>query len=347
MNPSRPPDLHARLHDARWFPVDLDVPGQLLHFLRVEESQIREATFADSRLDVDWAAAERIPVERIASVAFEVPAPAWLWHTSFCGSTLLARMLHLTPHTVALREPLVLRRLSDAADAGAGAAVEACLDPCIALLARPWHAAGRVVVKPTHAALNIASQAMRRAPASRAIVLTSALEDFIVSHLKKTAETLARVPLLATRALRAGGFAARLGGDALAPPDILCAAALQWAAQRELVADLLDAGGGRVRVFDFRALVEAPEATASACAGWLQLPAPDAALREQARDLATRHAKAPSRDYDARALQAEGGWLRGQYRNEIARTLAWAERHVLPAMRPVALAPDPGGQDQA
>ena len=107
---------------------------------------------------------------------------------------MLARLLHVVPYTAVLREPLVLRRLSDCADAGHD--IRPWVKPLVALLSRPWRPHGHVVVKPTHAALNIAAGMMAATPASRAIILTSTLEDFLVSHLKKTRETLAKAPLL-------------------------------------------------------------------------------------------------------------------------------------------------------
>ncbi|MFX5622823.1 hypothetical protein ABTE00_21950, partial [Acinetobacter baumannii] len=77
----------------------------------------------------------------------------------------------------------------------------------------------------------------------RGVLLSSDLEDFVVSNIKKTPETQAKIPQLAERALRACSLGPRLPAAALAPPDLLAAATLQWAAQRELAIDLIERVG--------------------------------------------------------------------------------------------------------
>lgn len=331
-------DRSLPVADARWFPVDLDVAKGVLYFQRLSDEQIEAASFLDNRLAIDWASAEPVGVVQLEAAGWEVAPLAWLWHTSFCGSTLLARMLHVPPYSATLREPLVLRRLADARDARIP--TDSCADVLARLLSRPWHSGGRVLVKPTHAALNLALDMMARTPDSRAVFLTSSLEDFLISHLKKTQETLHNVALLAKRALTAAEpFGRRLGGEALAPPDVLCQCVLQWAAQREIIADVASAAHDRVRVLNFEQILESPLEAATAAADWLRLGIPRDALRANVERLSRLHAKVPSRDYDSGVRQAEIRHLLGFYADDIRRTLAWAERNVLPAMRPAAIDP--------
>ena len=297
--------------------------------LELGEETVARESFIDVRMPADWSAAVRVPISDIIAANLQSPPCAWLWHTSFCGSTLLARMLHLTPHATCLREPLALRRLSDARAAGLD--IGPALMAVTALLCRPWHPHGRVLVKPTHAALNIATDIMAASPHARAIVLTSSLEDFVVSHLKKTSQTLEQVPVLAARALRAGRLRARLPPAALDPPDILAASALQWAAQRDLVMDLVRVvGEDRIRIVAFEELQRRPADIAVAAQRWLRLDLPEAALRRQAGDLSNHHAKVPSRRYSPDERRAENHMLADLYREDIARTLAWATRLLLP-----------------
>lgn len=325
------------LGDARWFPVDLDVVRGCFHMLRLEETQIEEATFLDSRLPIDWTQTTLVPADVVPEFESE-PSTAWLWHTSFCGSTLLARMLHVQPHSIALREPLILRRLSDARDVNRP--WREFVAPSVRLLGRNWHPDGRVVIKPTHAALNVAAELMAASPRSRGILLTSTLEDFVVSHLKKQAQTLQSIPLLAGRALGASQFVQRLDPAALNPPDPLCAAALQWAAQREIAADLVTDMQGRLLPVHWEALQRDPVDCAQTCAAWLQLSIPADELAVHAHKVAGVHAKAPSRHYDTHARQAEARALASQYSNEVGGALAWASRYLQPKMRESALGLD-------
>ena len=99
--------------DASWFPVDLDVPARAFRFLKLAPSVLEDSVFLDTRIGAPLEQAVAVPAGALgASPAGAVPA--FLFHTSFCCSTLLARTLHIAPRVVALKEPLVLRRLADA-----------------------------------------------------------------------------------------------------------------------------------------------------------------------------------------------------------------------------------------
>jgi hypothetical protein len=325
------------LGDARWFPVDLHVPGRVYGFLRLDEGVLERSSFLDTRIEAPLAQARPLPADAIDAAGLAQAPLGWLFHTSFCGSTLLARALHLPPYQVALKEPMLLRRLGDARHEGQ--ALGDLVATSVRLLGRPWHADSAVLVKPTHAALNVALPLLDAAPASRALVLTSSLDDFLVSNLKKRSESQARIPELAERALRAGVFHQRLSATALQPPDLLCAAGLQWAAQRELVLDLAEtAGAGRVRLLDMQTLLDDVAGTAWACAQWLGLPAPRAALLAQAEAVAGRNAKAVETAYDAQRRAREADIVIGMYADPLARARDWLGEHVLPAMRPAARA---------
>lgn len=326
----------ADISSPQCFPVDLDVTHGHIHFLPLTQSQIEDASFLDNRLPIDFSSAMPVPVSVVSRHLQACATPAWLWHTSFCGSTLLARMLQGGAGTTVLREPLVLRRLADAH--AAGRRIDDMLKPTIGLLSRPWRENGKVLIKPTHAALNIAVAAMRSVPSSVGLALTSSLEDFVISHLKKTPETLAKIPVLAERALSEGDLAGRLPREALAPPDALAAAAVQWAAQRELAARLRESVvPQRLRLVDWQVVLSAPESAAIAAAQWLSLPYEEPGLVAHVRQTIRHHSKAPIADYNPAMRKAEIADLLSRHGDMIVRTLRWAERCLLPAMRPEAL----------
>ena len=328
------------LADPHWFPVDLHVPDRRFGFLRLDDELIDRAPFLDVRLDAPLADAIQVPA---ASVPTTAPAAriGWLFHTSFCASTLLARALHVPPYHVALKEPFVLRRLADARKGGW--AIDGLLESSLAMLGRPWQPGGAVVIKPTHVALNVAVDLLAATPTSRAVVLTSPLDDFLISNLKKLPESQAKIPILVDRALRATTFGTRLPPAGLQPPDLVCAAGLQWAAQRELVTDVVETvGPGRIRALDADALLADIPGQVWACAQWLQLPVPRDRLRAHTAAIASRNAKAMWEEYgpDVRAREAEA--MAAAHREPLRRARSWLDAHVLPAMRPQArAAPSP------
>lgn len=321
--------------DAHWFPYDMDVSNRRFAMIRIEEAALSSSVFLDNRIEASLDNLILVHADTVASQAMPESVSGWLFHTSFCCSTLLARALHLPPYQVCLKEPLVLRRLGDARYESKSLAD--LVRPTTGLLMRPWHAGGAVIVKPTHAALNIGVDLLLEMPSTRAVILTSPLEDFLVSNIKKTPETQSKIPQLAERALRAGNFRLRLPEAAFNPPDLLAVTALQWAAQRELALDIREqVGRDRVWILDHRELLADVPGVTARVAEWLGLPAPPEALGPHAAATAQRNAKAPELDYSAAKRSAESRLVYGMFSAELKHALVWAEKYVLPAMRETA-----------
>ena len=328
------------LANARWFAVDLHVPERRFGMLQLDDDQVGRASFLDTRLDAPIARAAALPVARVASAKLPRAPIAWLFHTSFCASTLLARALHVPPFAFALKEPLVLRRLSDARHAGWK--LDGLIAPTIKMLGRPWHPGGAVVIKPTHVALNVAEPLLAAAPASRAVILTSSLDDFLISNLKKSPESRSKIPVLVERALRTTAFGDRLPPAGKQPPDPVCAAGLQWAAQREHVLDLVTKlGPTRIRALSAEVLLADVVAGVAACARWLQLAIPDDALAAHTREEARRNAKQLDAPYGPAQRAHEAATVTHHYGDALASARAWLDAHVLPAMRPAARSDPP------
>lgn len=317
--------------DARWFPVDVDVRGGRVAFLELSDSVIGNASFLDNRVDAPFGESRIVPADqlRLSSTGSHV---GWLFHTSFCCSTLLARALHFLPYQICLKEPLVLRRLGDArAD---GEALERFPQIIVNLLARHREDGASVVIKPTHAALNVATDLLRETPTARAVIMTSDLEDFLISNLKKTSETQAKIPQLAERALRSCNYRDLLPEQAFSPPDLLCAAALQWAAQRELIMDIREsAGADRVWILDQQELLHDVPAVAGAVSKWLGLEPPAELFALHVEAVSQRHAKAPDTNYGSKKRDVERQLVASMFSDQLRTALNWARRHLLPYMR--------------
>lgn len=323
------------LSDPRWFPVDLNVRERRFAFLELDAKVLEQSSFLDNRLEVPWGQATPLSADDVAGMTSVGSGPGWLFHTSFCASTLLARALHTPPHAVCLREPMVLRRLGDARHAGG--AIDQVLPVTVALLSRVWAPNGRVVVKPTHAALNIATDLLEASPGSRAVILTSSLSDFLVSNLKKTPESQAKIPQLVERAMHASGFHSRLPGSAFEPPDMLCAAALQWGAQRELVMDVLyRAGTARARAVGMEQLLDDLPGVVLAVSTWLGLGVPVADVEARCLAEGSRHAKAIDKPYSSAQRHEEARFLGRSFADALANAHEWANANVIPYMRPEA-----------
>jgi hypothetical protein len=99
-----------------------------------------------------------------------------------------------------------------------------------------------------------------------------------------------------------------------------------------VLAALLARFGERLRVLDFAELARDPVQTSLACSSWWRLPAPDEAIRSRAGAVAQRNAKAVEVAYGADQRAQEARRVQDHHGADLARTRAWAERYVLPAL---------------
>lgn len=315
------------LADPRWYPADVDVQRGIVGMLRIDEQVVDQSTFMDNRLAADFSGIRPLQLAELAMRLPSAPAPAWLLHTSFCGSSLLSAALLSPPRLMVYREPLILRRLADAKHAGLP--IEPWIPPVVRLLARPWSAGGGVVVKPTHAALGLAP-ALLASSDSRAVVVTSSLLDFLVSNIKKTRETQSRIPELCERAFGALVKRPEFAPPAFEPPSLLAAAGLQWTLQRILLQEIVDACPGRLRIVDVDDVTDRLHDVVEAGMAWWGLPVPPEALSRRIDEVSGMHAKAPGVAYNGERRRAEAALLAAEFATDLARAQRWLERWVLP-----------------
>lgn len=315
------------------FPMDLDIRNRRFLLQRTSIGALRSNAFVDNRFTGADDAVQPVDVDALRNLDLR-PAPlrGYLLHTSFCCSTLLARLLDFPGRSLALKEPLILRRLSDAALHGVrdpeltGAAVQ--------LLFRDVAEGSAILVKPTHVALNIAGELLACTPSANALLITSTLEDFMISNIKKPEATQRKVPELVERFMAASDLPERLPPEAFEPSSFLAGVALQWHAQQQLVHDLLNSPSGPVvRVIQETALLQEPVATVHAALDWLGWSIPDEDIAAQAALVMNKHAKSAGRTYNLQEKNHETALLRRKYRDELAQALHWSERFLSPYLR--------------
>ena len=253
----------------------------------------------------------------------------FLFHTSFCCSTLLARLLDFPEHSLVIKEPLILRRLSDAELTGTHD--EALHQTALNLLFRSVSADTAVLIKPTHVALNIAELMLAYRPDARALLITSTLEDFLVSNIKKSVESKQKVPELVERFMSASDLPSRLPPPAFSPPTFLCGVALQWYAQQSVIQKLLSgATGHNIKLLWEKELLKDPIETLNSCLQWLDWSIPAKVIKTQVTSVMEQHSKSTSRPYNPDEKQYEENLLVNKYRDEIDVSLKWSEQYLSP-----------------
>lgn len=179
----------------------------LLHRLSLAEARaelvptsqaaVRAQSFIDGRSDFSVGPIRHDSLDRfLAAEEADAPTQRYIFHVSFCGSTLLARLLDIPGCALVLREPNCLADLANqraAADvanreiAGWAKALAAAERH----LARPWGDHEPVIVKPSNWANNLVPQLCVDAPAVRPLFLTMTREAFVEAVFRGGADRLA------------------------------------------------------------------------------------------------------------------------------------------------------------
>ncbi|HEV8695560.1 MAG TPA: hypothetical protein VGQ93_15475 [Lysobacter sp.] len=317
------------LSDPRWFPTDYDAKGDVFRMSTITLDAIGSSAFLDKRLGVAPEAIVTVPARDLEQVMPTVPA--FLFHTAFCGSTLLARALHAPPRAVSLKEPQALLSLAMARSRGTpDNLIDTRLRTALALLARPWADGGRVLIKPTNQANNLMAPLLALSPNSRALLLYSSLEEFLLSCFKKLPEAETRIRWMAQHLIAGTRLATALGISPRQSFNLVESCVLTWFAQMELYADALAADRhDRLRTLDLRAMLAQPSACVRACSGWLRL---DTGYDLEARVAAVfaRDSKSGDREYDASQRELEKSRVQEAFGDIIQRACAWARERVAP-----------------
>ncbi len=250
-----------------------------------------------------------------------------LFHSAFCGSTLLTRALAEPGAAMGLSEPVILNDVVGMRQRGASPAATArAADLALRLLARPFAPGESVVVKPSNVMNPLAELLLALAPEARAVFLYAPLETFLISVVRKGLPCR-----LWVRELMAGylpqGIMAPLG---IGPEEVfrqsdLQVAAVGWLAQHRLFAALAQRlGPARLRTLDSERLTGEPERALSAAAAHYGIALdPAAIVRIAAGPAFTRHSKSGAA-FTPDQRRAEYQAARSAHGEEIDMVCTWA-----------------------
>ena len=266
------------LNDPSWFPAALDTRAATITFARISRDALSREAFLDQRMDGSVTGRETVSLpDIVAAVAKEQhKSPAFIFHSAFCCSTLLATALDVPGSTLALKEPNILMDLANALRVDAEARqspkhAETLVQMVFTLLATPPANNEAILIKPTNAANNLLPYAIRSG--AQVLLLYGSLRSFLVSVLKKGEACKSFVRgQYNIFALDTEGLAAIPQRQAVAFTD-LQAAALVWRHQLELFQRTVAASErDQAASLDFKRLTAQPVPALQAVAGHLNLP---------------------------------------------------------------------------
>lgn len=173
--------------DAEWLPHTYDVGGGNLTFVHVPPEARAALMFLS---DEHYAGKFRKAAFPAAAIAAEVESASraplhFVFHTSFCCSTLLARALDVEGVSNTLREPDVLINLGNRLIASDDQANRQRLELVIRLLERPAAPGEAVIVKPSNFANRLVDLILAQRTETRAVLLYSDVGTYLRSLLKR------------------------------------------------------------------------------------------------------------------------------------------------------------------
>jgi hypothetical protein len=246
----------------------------------------------------------------------------FLFHSAFCGSTLLSRALSAPGIAMGLSEPAILNDVVGYRRRGAPPpAVARAADLALRLLGRPFGPGEAVIVKPSNILNPLAELLLALEDQAQALFLFASLETFLVSVARKGLHCRAWV-----RELLEGYVQDNFVHLGFAPEDYfrltdLQVAAVGWLAQHQHFTALSAKLGGRIGSLDADVLTDQPEAAIAAVAAHFDLTL-DAA--EIANGPAFRRNSKNGSSYSPAARSADYAAARTAYGEEIAMVVTWA-----------------------
>lgn len=308
---------HWRLHDFD------PVSGQG-RFVRAARADLVGAPFLDDRWDVST-----FETRSALLPAAERPVEAgFLWHTGFCGSTLIAACLDSPGRLLPVREPKALMTLANLkrTEVLAGRRLdEDRFVRVVAALARGETPSERVLLKPTNAAGNLIREAARltRGPM---LLLYSDCRQFLISLLKKgeSGRAFARSLFLV---LEMDGRTDKPWSDRdLFKLTDLQIAALAWRLQiAELAAGAAALGPGRAVALNFASFLDQPEGVLAALDAWFGAGLGEAGVRRVLDGpLMRTDAKQRGRPMSVEMRKAQAERLEDQFGAELDRLVQWS-----------------------
>lgn len=309
------------LADAEWLAhryVESDDAVRFIHLPRQEHES--QAFLVDSLLGTRPTSPD-LPAEQLLSQSHG--NLHLLFHSAFCGSTLLTRALSLPGVAMGLSEPAILNDVVGFRRRGAPpAAVARAADLALRLLGRPFGTGEAVIVKPSNILNPLAELVLTLQGQAQALFLYAPLETFLISVARKGLHCRAWVRELLEGYVQEGFI--NLG---FTPEDYfrltdLQVAAVGWLAQQQYFGALADKFGGRIASLDADVMTAHPAPAVAAVAAHYGLALDAKAVA--AGPAFARNSKTGAA-YSPEARSADYEVARSAHGEEIAMVMAWAE----------------------
>lgn len=314
------------------YPLTFDVGRRRVRFVTLDEEAYRTASFLGEPHLRDTGPHFWIPWPEIDQSAKSLSSDCdFIFQIGHVGSTFLSRLLGESDRVFALREPTVLRTLTNAdltlgdVPRAARSHFEHVTDVFLRLFGRTWRPSQRSLIKATSLVSDLGTTMMRLRPHARAILMLVAPSQYLETVLRTR---FARDDVAATALTRLARLHARLGAsvwrlEEMCEGEVL---AMSWLGGCMALEAIAAAFPQRVMWVDFEDFLERPETMLATVLAFLHGAAPaeevEAILRSP---LWNRHSKSPGVAFDAERRRQGLGQVRERHSSQIARGEAWIQ----------------------
>lgn len=320
------PTLAAVLADPHYLPHRIDPGAGLATFVPTDRARLTRPSFIDGRSDFATGAPVNFPLDAVVAAEAEAPPgpDQMIFHVSFCGSTLLARMLELPGAAFVLKEPNALVDLADWKKAGGQ------IGPALAWLRgslrRRWRPDEPVVVKPSNWANNLLPELTADPAAIRPLFVTMARRPFLIAVLRGGRDRLAFTARAAAHLAATSQVQAAIAASDDPLTRAVHLAAVTLHVQMQAFAALCRSG----QAIDAAELTGAPVEAALAANRILDLGIDPERLAANAAAKSGEDSKNPGRSFTMADRRGEDDEVERHHGAILDAVLAWAEHTLGP-----------------
>jgi hypothetical protein len=314
--------------DPRWLPHTYDAGGSMLTSVFVPRERHAELMFlSDEHFENHFSKV----MNRASEVASEVTdAPDgpihFIFHTAFCGSTLMLKALDVPGKTFGLKEPDILINLGNRLVRRNDESNRERLRLALRLLARPFGPGESIVVKPSNFANRLALPALDARPESRAVLLYSDVRSLLRSILKRGMWGRIWGRKLFRNAASWTSLDFGYGEEETFILTDLQALALGWLMQMHHFGEIARRAGDRVLLVDSADFLDHPARTLAYIARLFQLDLDETAIDAIVNGATfAKHSKFSGQDYGLEERAADHSAAESAHHEEIEMVVQWVE----------------------
>lgn len=329
-------NTHVNIEHPALYLQKYDFRSGLACFRDMTPEAFRRSSFLDDRILSPTSRRHDIALEQVFATGWRADNQPgrYIFHTAYCCSTLLSRVLDVACKTLVYREPMHLHQLAVMKRRPADFPRHAVsrwselLSFSLAMLGKTWRSDEVAVTKATDSCNNIIPHLLDVHPSSRAVLLYSQAQEFISSNLKSDGRRQFLMNLLA-RSLRdnAQDTESILHGvnvEGLTAGEL---AAYVWITQIQSYRKVLKAKTDRCICIDAEILLSDTRRVLEQVDEFLGLDLGTAVIESLIGSaLWGRHAKDPDRTYSPGERAGEMADLAKRIEREIEEGLAWIRR---------------------